>query len=346
MSISTILIAVLVFGILIFIHELGHFLAAKFSGVGVLEFALGMGPALFQFRRNETTYSLRLFPIGGYCAFEGEEGEVTHRSSNNGRAAFYEVGIVRRMIIMLAGAAMNLLLGFVLLGILTTQQPLLGSTVVAGFHENAVSNQQLQAGDVLLKVNNHRVKTDNDLIYEFTRDRDGIMNILVEREGSKVLLENVAFEMHPLQDGTQTIFLDFRVLGVEKTPMKVIQNAFNWTGSIIKQVWGSFIDLITGRYTINQLSGPVGVTDAIGKASSMGWRSLMLLVSFITVNLGVFNLLPLPALDGGKMIFLIIEAIRRKPINPKYEGLVHTIGFMLLVGLMIFVTFNDVQNLF
>jgi len=340
MNIGTIIVAILVFGVLIFVHELGHYLVARWSGVQVNEFALGMGPVLFKVVRGETQYSLRLVPFGGFCSMEGDDEE-----SDNPHA-FGKAPVVRRILIIVSGAVMNLLLGFAILTFLSAQQDYFGSTVVHDFHEGATSSGQLQERDKILEVNGHRVRTDNDLRYEFMRDRDGVMTMLVERGGERVRLDNVTFQMRELEDGTQAIVVDFRIQAVEKTVGGVIANSLNWTQSIIKTVWGSLVDLVTGRYGLNQLSGPVGVTTVIGEATSMGWEPLLQLVSFITVNLGVFNLLPLPALDGGRLLFLLLEAVRRKPVNPKYEGWVHAVGFMLLIGLMVVVTFNDVAKLF
>lgn len=338
-----ILIAILVFGLLIFVHELGHFLAAKWSGIKVNEFAMGMGPILFKRQKGETLYALRLFPIGGFCALEGDDQESAD-SRAFGRAPLY-----KRMITMLAGSFMNLLLGLIILGVLSSQQSLLGTTVINSFGEGASSSGWLKEGDEILRINNHRVRSNNDIVYEMLRDRDGVMNIEVARQANgkaeNVLLESVAFKMEIVQDDIQAITIDFTVRGVKPTFLGIVANSFNWTNSIIKQVWGGFIDIVTGRYGFNQLSGPVGVTSAIGQAATFGWKSLVMLMAFITVNLGVFNLLPLPALDGGRMVFLLIEAVRRKPINPKYEGVVHGVGFMLLIALMVAVTFNDVAKL-
>ena len=339
-----IILALFVFGVLVFVHELGHFMTAKWSKIKVNEFAIGMGPALFKKQRGETVYSLRLFPVGGFCAMEGDDEE-----SNDGHA-FNKAPLLNRMLVNVAGSAMNLLLGLLILGILSANQPLLGTTTVAAFNESAVTNEWLQIGDTIKKMDNRRVRTSNDIIYVLTRSRDGIMDIEVEREGADgrahtILLRSVAFQMEELQDGIMLITRDFRVKGVEPTFLGILQNSFNWTYSMIRQVWGGFVDLVTGRYGFNQLSGPIGVTSAIGQASSFGWESLFMLVAFISVNLAVFNLLPLPALDGGKMIFLLVEAVRRKPVNPRYEGLVHGIGFMLLIGLMILVTVSDVSKI-
>lgn len=347
-NLPQIIVALLVFSVLIFVHEMGHFIAAKRSGIKVNEFAMGMGPVLFQRQKGETMYSVRWFPIGGYCAMEGddEDSEDAH--------AFGRAPLWKRMTVILAGSAMNLLLGLIILGMLSAglfsdRETLIGTTQIYGFHEKAVTNQWLQQGDTVKKINNHSVRTSNDMMYELSRDRDGIMDIVVERQladgtTESVLLPSVTFLMREVE-GVSVLTIDFTLLGVEPTFGRVFGNMFNWTGSIIKQVWGSFADLLTGRYSVNQVSGFVGVTGAITEAVKSGFDDLLMLTAFITINLGVFNLLPLPALDGGRFIFLLIEAVRRKPIQPRYEGLVHGIGFALLIALMIFVTFNDVAKI-
>ena len=341
MSIWSIITAIIVFGVIVFVHELGHYLAAKWAKIKINEFAIGMGPTLFSFEKKEIKYSLRAFPIGGFLAMEGENDESEDTN------AFCNTSVFKRIVVILAGAAMNLLLGLIILGFLSSQQALFGTTQIANFADDAVSSQVLQAGDTITRVNGNKVRTSNDLVYEFMRSRDGNMDIVVNRNG-EALPVNVQFRMDtpPEDTSVQIIYLDFKVVGLEPTFLNTIGNTFNWTASIVKQVWGSFVDLVTGRFGFSQLSGPVGVTKAIGQASSAGYESLLLLVSFITVNLGVFNLLPLPALDGGRFIFLLIEAIRRKPLNARYEGAVNAAGFILLIGLMIIVTFNDVFKLF
>ena len=336
-----ILVAVLVFGFLIFIHELGHFSACKAVGVQVNEFAIGMGPALLQKQKGETTYSLRLFPFGGFVAMEGEDEE-----SNNLRA-FNNAKLGGRILILSAGALMNLLLGFVLVCILTSQLPLLGITQVASFAEDAVSSQWLRQEDTILRMNGHRVRSANDVDYELMRDRDGRMDIEVSRGGEAILLTGVQFALEDIGDGTYMIYRDFNYYGVLPTFATAAGYAVNWSVSLAKSVWGSLMDLIGGRFGLNQLSGPVGVTKQIGEVSSSGnWMSLILLVALISINLGVMNLLPLPALDGGRLLFLLIELFRRKPVPAKYEGWVHTMGFVLLMGFMLVVTFKDIWALF
>ena len=339
-TVVSILIAVLMFGVLIFIHELGHFATAKWAGVRVNEFALGMGPVLFRVQKGETQYAIRLFPIGGFVALEGDDEE------SDDPHAFGRAKLYKRVIIMVAGAAMNLLLGLILVLFLSTQLDLFGTTVIHSFQEGAVSNQWIEPGDKILKMNEHRVYTSNDLMYEMMRDRDGIMDIEVQRGENKLVLKNVQFKMEEI-DGVSFIYRDFMAYGVKPTFVSTVQHTLNWTASIVKQVWGSLADLATGRFKFRHMSGPIGITQQIGEVTASGNKiSLVYMMAMITINLGVFNLLPLPALDGGRLFFLLIEAIRRKPLNPKYEGLVHATGFMLLIGLMIVVTFSDIRKLF
>ena len=343
----TILIAFLAFGLLIFVHELGHFVAAKMGGIQVNEFALGMGPKIVSFVRGETRYSLRLFPIGGYCAMEGADED-----SDNPRA-FGSVRLYKRVTAIAAGSAMNLVLGFILLVILSANANLIGTNQVNRFHENATSSQWLMERDIITRIDGRRVRTANDVLHEFSRARDGVVDMEVIRDGERVRLTGVTFEMHEI-DGISFLVRDFIFVGVPLTPLNVITNAANWTMSTIRMVWGSLIDLATGRFGFNQVSGPLGVTGVIGDAVAAGLETsvrdgilnLLYLVSVISVNLGVFNLLPFPALDGGRLIFLAIEGIRRKPAPAKLEYAVNTVGFILLIGLVIAVTVNDVFRLF
>lgn len=338
MNAGTIIIAVLMFSLLIFVHELGHFLAAKWSGIRVNEFALGMGPKLLSHHRGETTYSIRAFPIGGFCAMEGEDEE------SDEPGAFAAAPLYKRLITMVAGAAMNLLLGLLIVGVLVSRMPMFGSTVVAEFRDGATSGAYLQVGDVITRMNGNRVRTLNDVNYEFGRVRDGQMPIEVLRDGQTLRFDAVPFPTQNME-GIDFVTMDFKVQGVEKTFLSSVQYTFNMTISLIKQVWGSLVDLVTGRYGISQLSGPVGVTKVISQATKIGWENLFYIVAVISLNLGIFNMLPLPALDGGRVIFLLVELVRRKPVDPKYEGLVHAVGFVLLIGLMILVTINDIFKL-
>ncbi len=335
-----VVIAILVFSFLIFIHELGHFTVGKLSGMRVNEFSIGMGPAFWSKRYGETNYALRVLPIGGYVSVEGEDED-----SSDPRA-FCNVRLWKRILFVCAGAAMNLILGFAILSILVGMRDNLPTTIVGGFYENAASAEYLQVGDQIIAVNGSRVFTSNDISFSMVSDRDGIVDFTVIREGRKVEIQGVDFGMQTLEDGTKVINLDFAVMAAEKTLGTSIRYTFFWMLSIVRQVWLSFVNLITGNFSLSELSGPVGVSAVIGQASSAGIKPLLLMVGFITVNIGVFNLLPVPALDGGRLIFLLIELVMRRPVNPKYEGFVHAAGFILLMGLMLVVTFNDIIRLF
>ena len=335
-----VIIAVFVFGVLIFVHELGHFTVGKLSGMRINEFALGMGPAILHKQKGETQYSLRLFPIGGFVAVEGEDDD-----SSDPRA-FCNVRLWKRILFVCAGAIMNLLLGFIILSILVGMRTALPTTIVSDFREGASSNAYLQRYDKILKINGTRVFTANDVTFSMIRDKEGIVDFTVLRDGKKVNLPGIDFGMRVEEDGTRLINLDFYVFSEQKTFWGGVRYTFLWMFSIVRQVWLSLANLLTGNFKMSELSGPVGVSTAIGQASSAGFTTLLMLIGFITVNIGVFNLLPIPALDGGRLIFLLIELILRRPVNPKYEGYVHAAGFVALMGLMLVVTFNDIIQLF
>ena len=313
---------------------------AKLFKVKVNEFSLGMGPKLWGKQKGDTLYALRLFPIGGYVAMEGEDEESEDENSLCNKNPWQRLGIV------VAGAVMNLLLGYIIMLVLTIMSGRVGTTVIAKFDENAVSSQYLMQNDKIVSVNGSKVRTPNDITFEFLRSKDGIIDMEVIRDGEKVKIPGIQFEMDDLGDGIKAIHLDFKIYGEKLTFTNTITYSFNWAVTIAKQVWVSLGDLITGRFGFNQLSGPIGVADAIGKASSMGIDQLLLMVAFITINLGVFNLLPIPALDGGRIVFIILEIIMGKPVPAKYEGFVHAAGMVLLLGLMVFVTFNDIVKIF
>lgn len=334
-----ILVAVLFFGFVITIHEFGHFIAAKLSGIKVDEFAIGMGPSVLKFGKKETKYSLRLFPIGGYVSMEGEDEESDDERAFNNKPVYKKFSVVA------AGAFMNLLLGLILVGILVTQQNLIGTTTIAAFSENATSvNYGLQPGDKVLKVNGNRTFSSMDISFLMGRDEDGIIDFEVERNGEKVELDGVKFQTRQ-ENGVNFITYDFSLYGVKKTFFNVIRESFLQTVSIARLVWLSLFDIVTGRYGLSQLAGPVGTVGVIADVASTGIKNLINIFAFISINIGVFNLLPLPALDGGRMFFLLVEGIRRKPINPKYEGYVHGAGLIILLVFMVVVTFNDILNL-
>ncbi len=334
----TILVTALVFGVIITIHELGHFLCAKMFGVKVNEFAFGMGPALKTWKKGETKYALRVFPIGGYVLMEGED-EDSHEPR-----ALCNKPVWQRMIILSAGAILNILLGFLILLIVTlSPNHLIGSNIVGGFYPDAtVAPQYLQPGDRIIRINNYPTPTFEDARFHLALDEDGIIDLVIKRDNEKIQLDGIQFPMEEVEGGARVLTIDFKFLALEKTPLTVIGSALGSTAANVRQVWYSLLFMITGRFNVSELSGPVGTAVVIGKVGGMGILYLLELIALITINIGVFNLLPLPALDGGRLIFIVVEAIRGKAINPEYEGYIHAAGLVFFLALILFVTYNDI----
>ncbi|MBR6873578.1 MAG: site-2 protease family protein [Ruminococcus sp.] len=344
-----IIIAILIFELIIVIHELGHFIVAKLCGVKVNEFAIGMGPAIIKKKKGETLYAWRALPIGGYCAMEGED------SKSDDERSFNKKSVPKRMAIVLAGIVMNLLLGFILLIIYTAITAPITSTTVSKFEkEDATSHVTgLELGDEIVSINGMHIFTDMDMSYQFQNDEDGVFEMEVIRNGEKVKLDNVKFDLND-----KKLHIDFYVQPIEANFFTVTSYAFRHTVTDGRLIYITLVDMIRGKYKLSDLSGPVGIVNVIGdviesetsEESGIDWRGLieqmLSLASFITINIGLFNLLPLPALDGGRLIFLIIEAIRRKPVPPEKEGMVHLIGMAALLLLMLVVTVSDIIKLF
>ena len=336
----TTVVSILVFSLVIVIHELGHFVVAKKSGTKVNEFSIGMGPKIASVKKGETAYSIRALPIGGFVAMEGEDEE------SDSEGSFSKAPVSNRIAVVVAGAVMNLILGFAILVFMVSQQDAITSRTVSVFHENAMTQQTgLRIDDEIIAVNGRRCYIANDIIYEFARTQDGIIDFKVRREGKVIDLEGVTFETYTAEDGTKQLVLDFFVYPAEKTVASVVREAGNWTMSYARTIFLSLVDMITGRVAINQLSGPVGIVTVISEATSVGVESVLNILALITINLGVFNLVPFPALDGGRLVFLLIEFVRGKPIIPKYEIWVNTAGMIVLLAFMALVTFSDITRL-
>ena len=343
-----VIIGILLFELIIFLHELGHFLTAKKFGVKVNEFALGMGPKILKFRKGETLYSFRLFPIGGFCSMEGEDGE-----SDEPRA-FGKRPVWQRMIIVLAGAVMNIILGLILMMITLIPNKAFASNRIAQFADVSESSAYLQIGDEIESINGYGINTSMDLNFALATSKKNDMSFTVKRGGEKMTFDHVKFPTTKAEDGSETVHLDFRVAAIENNFGTLMQQTFMQTFSTVKMVWASLIGLITGQFGFNEIAGPIGMTSAISQAAASGlersfWdglSNLIFIMMIITVNLGVVNLLPLPALDGGRFIFLLIEAIRRKPVKPEHEGWVHLVGMILLLIFMVIVSINDIVRLF
>lgn len=332
-------VAVLLFLLLILVHELGHFLAAKCMGVRVNEFSIGFGPKIFKKKWGETTYALGLVPLGGYCAMEGEDEESADSK------AFCNKKPWRRFIIVIMGATFNILFGFILIGIILAPEKRFTTTTIAEFHENALSEQTgLRVDDKIIKVDGRRIYTTYDLSYAFTNIDDGKIDILVQRNNKKVLLKDVTFSTEKEKDITY-LNVDFYVYPQEKTVFSFEGQTAKTAVSYCAVIWRSLLDLIGGKYGISAMSGPVGVTAAIGSAAKQSLRNLLPIMALIAINLGIMNLLPIPALDGGRLVFILFEMIVGKPVPQDKEAIVHTIGFIVLIVFMLLITAKDIFTL-
>lgn len=336
------LLAIFLFGVLIAIHEFGHFSFAKLFKVKVNEFSLGMGPKLISKKKGETAYSLRLLPIGGFVSMEGEDEDSEDDRAFNKKPAW------QRFIIVAAGAILNLILGVVVVAICLSCSDLVGTREVHSFYENATSQQTgLQVGDEILEINGTKVYSFKGISFNLVRDSDNKLDMTVRRNGEKVELKGVTFKQFEF-DGRQYIEQDFIIVGEKPNILNVTKNAFLDSVSIVQMVRLSLVDIVSGKYGIKDISGPVGTISAIAEstaeAEDFGDKMLTALtfLSMITINVGVFNLLPFPALDGGRLFFILVEMIRRKPIPAKKEGLVHTIGMVILLAFMAVVMVSDI----
>lgn len=319
-----IIISVLLFLVMILVHEFGHFIMAKLFKVKVNEFSVGFGPKLFKKQGKETLYTFRAIPIGGFCAMEGEDEESADER------AFGNSKVWKRILIVVAGGIFNIILGLIFMLVIQAQSPAYATTTIAAFSENAASQScGLQVNDRILSVNGYKVINATDASFAMALDEDGVMDFIVERDGEEKTI-GITFDTVENDGITQTV-LDFKVYGEEKTFGTLMEHTFTETVSYIRLVYVSLWRLITGQSGVKDMAGPVGIASIIGQAAQAGFKesfvaglnNVLEILALITVNLGIFNLLPLPALDGGRLVFLVIEGIRRKPINPKYEGVVH-----------------------
>ena len=367
----TFLASLLVFGAVIAIHEFGHFAAAKLSGIQVNEFSIGMGPALLKKIAGGTQYTLRLLPIGGYVAMEGEGSPESEQAQRERDAReddgdqedacldpippeqrtgipFPEAAVWKRAIVMAAGPLMNFVLGFaVLLGLIAFRSDPIASRVIYRIEEGALCGQTgLQPGDEILAVNGRRCFIANDIVYELVRTRNTQADFTVLRDGRRVELPGVRFDTYQDEAGGTHMDIGFVVYALEKTPVNVLKESLNSELYYGRIIFTTLVDLLRGRESINNLSGPVGIVSAISQAASYGLTDLLEMLVLITVNVGVFNLLPIPALDGGRLVFLAAEAVIRRPVSQRLQEGLTVATFILLFGLMIFATYNDVIRLF
>lgn len=336
-----ILIALLGFGLLIMVHEFGHCVAAKRGGIQVDEFWIGMGPKLLQKQIGETNYCLCLLPIGGACVMRGED-----ESSEDPRA-FGNAPWLTRLIVLAAGVVMNFLLGFVILLCLTWNTQYEAVPTIEALSEGfpAVGAQGLMAGDRIVKIDGYRIWTGGDVAEGLRRGAsDGSFDFVVKRDGKTVAVNDLALRDDlDLGDGRKGYGFHFATeeLGV----IGHLRYALVLSANNARMAWHSLGDLISGTVGVDQLSGPVGVVAVTAQTAQAGARPFWALLAFISVNLGVMNLLPVPGLDGGRILFLIVEGIRRKPLDKKVEGYVNMAGLCALFALILYVTGQDIMRL-
>lgn len=346
-----IIIAIIIFGILIAIHEFGHFTAAKLCGVKVEEFAIGMGPALFKKQKGETVYALRILPIGGFCAMAGEDEE-----SDDPRA-FTNQGFWKKFVILCAGSFMNLILGIVLILIMYAGAQAFVTPTIDHFMDGCPyeGTEAMQAGDTFYSIDGQRIYLVSD-VSSFLMRGDGVYDIVMLRDGEKVELKDFALTTKTYaeyaNEGPKYGF----VFGyTEATFGTKLEYTWNTTLEFSRLVWLGLGDLINGKVGLKDMSGPVGIVDMMNEVGQQAESAkaaadnLLYISAFIAVNLAIMNMLPIPALDGGRVFLMIvtviIEAVSSKKLDPKYEGYIHLGGMVLLLGLMALVMYNDIAKL-
>jgi regulator of sigma E protease len=338
-----VLIAILLFGVLIFVHELGHFLTARMFGVTVHEFAIGMGPKIISkvSKKSGTRYSLRLLPIGGFCSMEGEDKESEDEGS------FSKKPVWQRIIITAAGSISNILIGIIVMTIVTAGTMRI-STTIGSFDEGAVSNSVLEVGDEIVKVGGLNTHTGNDVAYAISKYGSEPVNVTVLRNGEKKTFE-IAFKTSS-SNGYAFGEYDFSLYSSKAIGkdgfFTVLGHSLAQSRLMIVMVTDSLHDLIVGKYGIKDMSGVVGVTQVISEAARERNGTVWLYFVLIAMNLGVVNLLPIPALDGGRIVFMLIELITRKKVPQKVESTIHTVGMVLLLIFMAVITVKDIIYLF
>lgn len=370
-----IVVLLLMLSLLIFVHEGGHFIAAKKCGVHVYEFALGMGPKVLSFKRKNdpTEYTLRAFPIGGFCAMAGEEGEDDESLDKD--KFMCNKSKIKRIIILVAGVTMNFITAIILLFIIglsfgSTEQKSIIGRVETGSPADVAG---LKVNDKIIECNGYKISTwDKLTIVTNLKNKNNYYEYKVEHEDGSVDTYKITPDEYVVI-GSETIKLDennkledvlkkynkkesevtvSKLVGIgapseiKKDFLSALKYAFSKFGSIVSTMLLILGSLFTGKLGLSALSGPVGMYSVVGTVASMGFANLIYLTAYLSINLGVLNILPFPAFDGGRVLFVLIEAITRKKVDPKIEGYFHSIGFILIMLLMVYITFQDVLRLF
>ena len=336
-TVYPILIAILFFELIIIIHEGGHFVAARLMKIKVNEFSIGMGPKLIQFKKGDTKYTLRLILFGGYSAMEGESEDSDDENS------FAKKKVWQRFFVVVAGALMNLILGFLVIVIMLSSGSLIGTTEIAKFDDKAVSSATLKQGDIIKSIDGMRVYTSTDVTTGLSRSGDDTLDMTVLRDG-KTLDLKVKFNMEKYE-GRNFINMDFWLVGNKKTVGGVIKESFKEWVSFTRMVFLSVHDMIVGKYGLSDLAGPVGTVSVVSTAVKTSAYSMLRIMALLTINVGLFNLFPIPALDGWRLFLLIFEGIFKRKLPDKWDWAINAVGLVLLLGLMCVITFSDITKL-
>ena len=338
-GIMAIILGIFIFGLLIFVHELGHFLAARAFGIRVHAFSVGMGPAILKKEKNGVEYSLRLLPIGGYVKLEGED------EASDDPAAFSNKSPLKRIGVLFAGGFMNILTGLIIFVIVFSSVPAIRVPKVSGVVANTpAATCGMEPGDIITKINGKKIHIQNDVTMALMKNGTDTLSVTLSRNG-----ETLTKELTPMLDeSTGTYLLGFYPEVKDMTPGLALKTAYHNTSFVVELVYFSLGEMITGKVQLRDMAGPVGIVQEMNAVAKqeMPYLNMLNFMGLIAVNLGVMNLLPFPALDGGRIFFALVELIRRKKITPEKEGLVHLIGFGLLIALMLIITFSDITKLF
>ena len=346
MTIITILYFILILGIIVFVHEFGHFIFAKKAGIYVYEFSLGMGPRIFKFKRknDETVYAIRLFPIGGFVQLAGEDPELDKDIPKEKR--LQSKTWMQRFLTMVAGVTMNFILAIVILFIIALVNGVsLDTRYVTEVNKDVYTN--LVNGDKIIKVNGRRTSNYDKLALEIAASKDYEFDMVVVTKDNVKKTVHVKAEKTKDKNGNDVYDFGFKLTGHRKRGIWVsIQYAFLKFFSTIEQMIYTLIYLFTGRLSVKMLSGPVGLYSVVGQAASNGFINILSLIALFSINVGFINILPFPAFDGGWVMFLVIEKIKGSPVKEKTQAIINTIGFYLLMLLMLYITFNDILKFF